>query len=84
MIEKTVYRNNQKVIEVRSQGGKLLYIKTKDGYEMKCPRTKMLCVVSYNKMLFDCLQCMSGISDEEMLLKKAAKIQEIIGGVSAG
>lgn len=59
MIEKTVIRNGEKITEVRSEGGKLLYVKTKEGYEMKCPRTKEICVVRYDQMLFDCLQCLS-------------------------
>ena len=56
MIEREVEINGQKVIEVRSNGGKLLYKKTVRGYEMKCPRTKNICVVNYDQMLFDCLK----------------------------
>ena len=78
MKENKVIRNGEEVVEVRSDGGKLLYIKTKAGYEMKCPRTKNICVVGYDQMLFDCLQCMSGISDGEMLLNKTKKIQTIL------
>lgn len=78
MKEITVTRNGQKVIEVRSDGGKLLYVKTREGYEMKCPRTKKICVVGYDKMLFDCLKCMSDVSDEE-LLGKARQIQQLLG-----
>jgi len=77
MIEKTVYINGEKIIEVRSEGGKLLYRKTRDGYEMKCPRTKKICVVRYDKMLFDCLQCFSGITDEEELIKKTNQVREL-------
>lgn len=76
MLEKIVDRNGQKVVEVRSDGRKLLYVKTKEGYEMKCPRTKKICVVGYDKMLFDCLKCMSGISDDELLFEKAKCIQQ--------
>ena len=78
MKEITVTRGGRKVVEVRSDGGKLLYVKTKDGYEMKCPRTKKICVVGYNQMLFDCLQCMTGISDNELLFSKADQIQRLI------
>ena len=57
MIEKVVEKNGEKVVEVRSEGGKLLFIKTKHGYEMKCPRTKKICLVSYKDMISDCLSC---------------------------
>ena len=77
MLEKTIERNGQKVVEVRSDGGKLLYVKTKEGYEMKCPRTKKICVVGYDKMLFDCLKCMSGIPDDELLFEKAKQIWKL-------
>jgi len=78
MLEKTINRNGRKDVEVRSDGGKLLYVKTKDGYEMKCPRTKKICVVGYDKMLFDCLACMSNISDSELLLKKTKQIRDLL------
>ena len=58
MQEKTVIRNGEKVIEVRSDAGKLLYIKTKKGYELKCPRSKQICVVRYEEMLSDCSRCL--------------------------
>lgn len=58
MIEKQVIRQGRKVIEVRSDGGKLLYVKTPEGYEMKCPRTKQICLVRYEQMLSDCLKCL--------------------------
>jgi hypothetical protein len=83
MIEKTVIRNGEKITEVRSEGGKLLYLKTKDGYEMKCPRTKQICVVRYEQMLFDCLKCFSGISNEDELLSRSRKIRELLA-VSQG
>lgn len=83
MIEKTVIRNGEKITEIRSEGGKLLYIKTKDGYEMKCPRTKQICVVRYEQMLFDCLKCFSGISNEDELLSRSRKIRELLA-VSKG
>lgn len=78
MIEKTVLRDGEKIVEVRSEGGKLLYRKTQEGYEMKCPRTKKICVVKYDKMLFDCLQCLSGISKEEELINRASQIRDLL------
>ena len=78
MIEKTIVRNGERIVEVRSEGGKLLYIKTNQGYEMKCPRTKKICVVGYDQMLFDCLQCFSGISSEEELIDKTSRIRELL------
>ena len=55
MIEKVINRNGQKVTEVRSKAGKLLFIKTSEGYEVKCPRTKQICLVKYEVMINDCL-----------------------------
>jgi len=57
MQERIVTRNGEKVTEVRSDVGKLLYIKTKRGYELKCPRSKQICLVSYEQMLSDCSSC---------------------------
>lgn len=59
MIEKIIERNGEAVTEVRSDGGKLLFIKTKYGYEMKCPRTKQICLVRYEEMMSDCLGCLN-------------------------
>ena len=76
MIEKIVIRNGEKVTEVRSDGGKLLFIKTKEGYEMKCPRTKQTCIVKYEVMFTDCIHCLDEIPDcGEItgLLKKKSK-----------
>lgn len=47
-------------IEVRSDGGKLLFIKTSKGYEMRCPRTKNILLVSYQEMLRDCIKYLKG------------------------
>lgn len=58
MIEKVIEKNGEKIVEVRSDGGKLLFVKTKRGYEMKCPRTKEICVVKYEEMLADCCKCL--------------------------
>jgi hypothetical protein len=63
MIEKIVIRNGEKVTELRSQAGKLLLIKTKKGYEIKCPRTKEVCLIKYEEMFSDCLAC----CDRELL-----------------
>lgn len=57
MHEKTIIRHGIKAVEVRSDAGKLLYIKTKEGYELKCPRSKQICLVRYEEMFSDCLQC---------------------------
>ncbi len=65
MIEKVIEKNGEKVIEVRSEGGKLLFIKTKQGYEMKCPRTKKICLVSYKEMYSDCLSCWADVPSGE-------------------
>jgi len=53
MQEKIVIRNGEKITEVRSDAGKLLYIKTKEGYELKCPRSKQICLVRYEEILSD-------------------------------
>ncbi|MBI3618344.1 MAG: hypothetical protein HY210_09090 [Candidatus Omnitrophica bacterium] len=58
MREKQIIRNSVKVIEVRSDAGKLLYSKTKEGYELKCPRSKQICLVRYEDMLSGCRQCL--------------------------
>ena len=78
MIEKTVYTNGEKIIEVRSEGGKLLYRKTSEGYEMKCPRTKKICVVRYDQMLFDCLRCFSDNQNDDYLASKKDEIRKIL------
>ena len=56
MIEHKIKRQDEEVTEVRSDGGKLLYIKTNKGYEMKCPRTKQICLVKYEDMYSDCFK----------------------------
>ena len=58
MREKLAARNGENVIEVRSHGGRLLFIKTKMGYEIKCPRTKQIYLVKYEDMLGDCFESM--------------------------
>lgn len=75
MRERTLYRQDEQVTEVRSDGGKLLYVKTKEGYEMKCPRTKQICVVKYEQMLFDCLKCLSDHDNGEIERSKIADIK---------
>ena len=71
MQEKTVIRNGVKVIEVRSAAGKLLYIKTKEGYELKCPRSKQICLIRYEDMISDCLQCLGDDWKEKVDLDEA-------------
>ena len=63
MIKKVVTRNGEKVTEIRSEAGKLLLVKTKKGYEIKCPRTKKVCLINYEEMITDCLAC----CDSELL-----------------
>lgn len=58
MKETIILRNGEKVIEVRSDAGKLLYVKTKAGYELKCPRSKQICLVRYEDMMSDCARCL--------------------------
>ena len=70
MIEKTVIKNGQKVIEVRSDAGKLLYLKTKTGYELKCPRSKQVCLVRYEDMLSDCLKCLGDDAKRKIIMDK--------------
>ncbi len=72
MKEKKIIRNGTKVVEVRSDAGKLLYIKTKAGYELKCPRSKQICLVRYEDMLSDCLQCLG----EDWKTKSIGTIKE--------
>ena len=69
MKEKIVLRNKEKVVEVRSDGGKLLFVKTKEGYEMKCPRTKQICLIRYELIIKDCLSCLGDMDGCEDLLK---------------
>ena len=57
MQEKISIRHGENIVEVRSDVGKLLYVKTKKGYEFKCPRSKQICVIAYEVMIADCLVC---------------------------
>jgi phage FluMu protein Com len=41
--------------EVRCQCGKLYLIRTKDGYEFKCPRCKRFCLLSYEELIVNYL-----------------------------
>ena len=72
MREKIITRNGEKIIEVRSNVGKLLYIKTKVGYELKCPRSKQVCLIRYEEMLSDCSRCL-GENWKDKLSKKDDK-----------
>lgn len=40
--------------EFRSDCGKLLFVKTSRGYEIKCPRDKKIYVIPYEQMIEDC------------------------------
>ena len=44
---------NRDRIEVRSTGGKLLLVKTTQGYELWCPRTKNIHLITYEEMMVD-------------------------------
>lgn len=66
MQEKIIIRNGEKITEVRSDVGKLLYIKTKEGYELKCPRSKQICLVRYEEMLSDWKDKFSGDNQKKV------------------
>ena len=68
MKEKIIHRGKEKVIEVRSDAGKLLFVKTKEGYELKCPRSKQICLVKYENMLSDCRNCLNEVSGQNIVL----------------
>lgn len=85
MREKIIKRDGENVIEVRSDGGRLLFIKTKQGYEIKCARTKKICLVKYEDMLGDCFEsldvlkgCLKSLEDNfkrvDSLFKKGKSI----------
>jgi len=78
MKEEIIYHNGETIVEVRSDGGKLLYKKTRRGYEMKCPRTKRICLVPYEQMLVDCLKCLAEGADDKELLEKAEQIKRML------
>jgi len=75
MQEKSIIRNGEKVTEVRSDAGKLLYIKTGKGYELKCPRSKQICLVTYEQMFSDCSLCCQekGKNEWPVIKKKGVK-----------
>jgi glutaredoxin 2 len=89
MKEKITKRNDETVIEVRSEGGRLLFIKTKNGYEMKCPRTKKIYLVKYEDMLGDYFEamevlktCLKALEDNfrqvDQLLKKSKSTKSFL------
>lgn len=53
LIESTIKRNGERVIQGRSKEGKLLIEKSRDGYELKCPRSKEVYLITYEDMLAD-------------------------------
>jgi len=77
MLEKVITRNGEKVTEVRSVAGKLLYIKTKQGYELKCPRSKEICLVSYEQMLSDCSSCLGEMGKNKLPAKKKKVLNKV-------
>lgn len=56
--------------EFRSDCGKLLFVKTDRGYEIKCPRDKKIYVIPYEDMINDamelCDECQSSCLLEKM------------------
>lgn len=46
---------NNKRNQIRCQCGKLYLIKTKDGYEFKCPRCKRIYLLKYEQLIVDYL-----------------------------
>jgi hypothetical protein len=75
MQEKTIARNGKKITEVRSDAGKLLYIKTSEGYELKCPRSKQICLVTYEQMLSDCSSCLGGMGKDKLPVRKKKSVK---------
>lgn len=53
LIETVIERNGEKIIQGRSKEGKLLVEKTREGYELKCPRSKEVYLIPYEEMLAD-------------------------------
>lgn len=51
LIETTIERDGEKVIQGRSREGKLLIEKTREGYELKCPRSKEVYLITYEEMI---------------------------------
>lgn len=79
MQEKTIIRDGKQVTEVRSDAGKLLYIKTLEGYEIKCPRSKQICLIPYQEILQDCLSCLqdsAAVQAIEKVLQTKQKINK--------
>jgi len=82
MIEKITHRNGKRVVEVRSDGGHLLFIKTKDGYEIKCRKTKEIYIIKYELMFVDCLRRFFSTSNDEVLFAKAKEIRHALNSFS--
>ena len=70
MKEKIIQRGKEQVVEIRSDAGKLLFVKTKEGYELKCHRSKQICIVRYEDMLSDCLLCLGEDWKDKILTGK--------------
>lgn len=51
LVQNIIERNGKKVIQGRSSEGKLLIEKTQEGYELKCPRSKEVYLITYEEML---------------------------------
>ncbi len=84
MIERIIYKKGRQVVEVRSRGGKLLFIKSKDGYEIKCRKTQEICIVSYDHMFLDSLKSFLPFTPHAEVLRKSQEIRRsLISSLSA-
>lgn len=50
LIQNVIDRRGETVIQGRSKEGKLLIEKTREGYELKCPRSKVVYLITYEEM----------------------------------
>lgn len=48
-------KQKKNVNQIRCDCGKLCLIKTKDGYEFKCPRCKRIHLLKYERLIVDYL-----------------------------
>lgn len=56
MKETSIKKYGKTIVAVRSDAGKLMFVKTTEGYEMKCPRSKQTCLIRYEEMFSDCMR----------------------------
>lgn len=55
LVEKYISINGKALIQGRSEEGKLLVVKTDEGYELKCPRSKEVYLIPYEQMVLEYL-----------------------------